>query len=403
MLFRTRRISLALVLTTPLLCSACSEPTPPVSEPTAWTVDSRPLLEIRDDDLRGEVLLGVAEYVTRLPDGGVLIADRGLHSLRFFSPDGRFQRAVGRQGSGPGEFEYIRRANRCGDSLFVEDVVGQRVGVYTLDGTLARTATTREFGGGAPAFTSACNANGVFVHLAFGGQFDPSKRGRHREPVAVWLSSTARGRIAELGSVPGHEYVGMGDGTVRGLLRRTQQIAIGREYVYVGSADSGVVNVYTLDGAPAGVRRLPDTDLRATAADIERAKRLDSMGQSAEEQAYTRAGWALDQPPATLPAYDAMLVDSEGYLWVRRYPLAGDTHTPWIVFDQQGEHVVTVALPAMLTVHEIGSDYVAAIELDPETGTHAVKVLTLKRAPGSPTVATPLGNASPKQSTSYMP
>ncbi len=380
MLLRMRSIVSALVLTAPLLCSACGEPALPLREVAAWTVDPMPLLEIRDDDLDGDVVLGIAEYVTRLPDGGVVVADRGLHSLRFFSSDGRLQRAVGRKGSGPGEFEYIRRANRCGDSLFVEDVVGQRVGVYTLDGTLARTTTTREFGGGTAAFTSACNVDGVFVHLAFGGQFDPAKRGRHREPVAVWLASAARGRIAELDSVAGHEYVAMGDGTVRGLLRRTPHLAIGRARVYVGSADSGVVNVFTLDGAPGGVRRLPDADLRATAADIERAKRLDSMGQSAEEQAYTRAGWALDKPPATRPAYDAMLVDSEGYLWVRRYPTAGDTQTTWMVFDEEGEHVVSVALPATLMVHEIGPDYLAAIELDPETGVHAVKVFGLGRA-----------------------
>jgi len=108
-------------------------------------------------------------------------------------------------------------------------------------------------------------------------------------------------------------------------------------------------------------------------------KRLDSMGQSAEEQAYTRAGWALDKPPSTRPAYDAMLVDHEDFLWVRRHPAAGETHTPWVVFSPAGEHVVTVALLATLTVHEIGPNYLAAIELDPETGSHAVRVFSLKR------------------------
>ncbi len=369
-----------LFIATSLLITACGERTAPAEQLASWTIDSSPLLEISDDDPAGDVVLGVAEYVTRLPDGGVLVADRGLYSLRFFAPDGRFQRAVGRQGSGPGEFEYIRVANRCGDSLFVEDIVGRRVNVYALDGTLARTVSTNEFGGGTAAFRSACNADGLFVHLSWGAQFDPALRGRQRGAFAVWLASSARGRIADLDSVAGQEYVAMGDYTVRALLRRTPHVAIGRRNVYVGSADSGVVQVFTLDGTPAGVRRLPDADLRATAADIERMKRLDSMGQSANEQGYTRAGWESDVPPSTLPAYDAMIVDADEHLWVRRHPVAGNDNTPWIVFDPEGAHVATVALPAILTVHEIGRDYIAGIVLDPETGRHAVQVLTLSRS-----------------------
>ncbi len=369
----------SLVVAVLLVCSACSERPSPAGDLASWTIGPTPLLEITDDDPGGEVLLGAAEHVTRLADGGVLVSDRGLHALRFFGPDGRFVRAVGRQGSGPGEFEYIRVVYRCSDSLFVEDIVARRVTVYTLDGALARTMTTSEFGGGTEAYRSACNADGLFVHHAW-GQFDSSRRGRHRDSVAVWLAMANGERRAELDSVGGQDYVAFGDGTARGLLRRTPHLAIGRRHVYVGSADSGVVQVYTLNGASVGVRRLPDTDLRATDADLEWAKRLDTLGQTAAEQAQSRNEWALDTPPTTLPAYDAMLVDHDEHLWVRRHPVAGKTETPWIVFDPDGAHVATVLLPAVLIVHEIGRDYIAGIVLDPETGTHAVRVLALMRA-----------------------
>ena len=369
---------LTLLTTATLLFSACNERTPSVHELTAWTIDPIPLLEISDDDPGGEVVLGDAAHVTRLPDGGVLVADRGLHALRFFSPDGRFQRAVGRQGSGPAEFEHIRVAYRCGDSLFVEDIVTRRVMLYALDGTIARTLSTSEFAGGTDAYHSACNAGGLFVHHAW-GRFDPAARGRDRKPVAVWLTSAGGTRVAELDSVGGQEYVGVGDGAPRALLRRTPHLGIGRRHVYVGSADSSVVRVYTLDGTPSGVRRLPDTDLRATAADLERAKRLDTLGQDAATQVQTRSDWALDTPPSTLPAYDALLVDYDDHLWVRRHPVAGQETTPWIVFDPDGAHVATVELPAVFTVREIGRDYVAGIVLDPDTGRHAVRVVGLTR------------------------
>ncbi len=363
-----------------MLCSACIERTPLVDELPEWTVNPIPLLDISDDDPDGEVVLGVAAFVTRMPNGGVLVDDRGLHALRFFGANGRFQRAVGRPGSGPGEFEYIRVAYRCGDSLLVEDIVTRRVMLYGLDGTLERTMSTSEFAGGTDAYHSACNADGLFVHHAW-GRFDPARRGRQRDPVAVWLTSSAYTRVAELDSVGGVEYVGVGDGATRALLRRTPHLAIGRRHVYVGIADTGVVQVYTLDGTPAGVRTLPNTDLRATPADLERAKRLDTLGQNAAEQAQTRSVWELDTPPSTMPAYDALIVDLDDHLWVRRHPVAGRELTPWIVFNPDGAHVATVALPAIFTVHEIGRDYVAGIVLDPDTGRHAVRVAALGRSP----------------------
>ena len=379
MTLRAHLIALTLATALPLLCSACTGSVAPADELTSWSIDSVPLLEISDDDPGGAVVLGAAVHVTRLPDGGVLVTDRGLHSIRFFAPDGRFVRAVGRRGSGPGEFEYIRVAYRCGDSLYVEENAARRVMLHALDGSLARTMTTSEFGGGTDAFRSACNNDGVFVHLAWGARFDPSKRGRLREPVAVWLTSADGARVAALDDVGGQEFIGFAEGAFRALLRRTPHVAIGGRQVYVGSGDSSV-QVYTLDGAPAGVRTLPPRDLRVSDADLERAKRLDSLGEDAETQAETRRIWELDTPPATLPAYDALIVDSEDHLWVRRHPVAGQERTPWIVFDPDGAHVATVELPGVLTVHEIGVDYIAGIVLDPETGTHSVRVIALTRA-----------------------
>jgi hypothetical protein len=53
------------------------------------------------------------------------------------------------------------------------------------------------------------------------------------------------------------------------------------------------------------------------------------------------------------------------------------------VFDGDGEHVATVVLPSSLTVHEIGADYIAGIVRDPESGRHAVLMLSLARSVAS--------------------
>ncbi len=367
------RLFLKLPLAAALIGSACSERPSAVTEVPFWTVDVTPLLEITDDDPDGDVVLGNAVHVTRRPDGGLLVSDQGLHSLRWFSSDGRFQRAVGRKGSGPGEFEFIRQGLRCGDSLFVEDIVTRRVTVHSLDGAITRTMSTREFAGSAEAFRSACNAEGVFVHHAW-GRFDPTGRGRQRTPLSVWITWAERGLRVALEDVDGPEHVGFGTGAARALLGRTPQLAIGRRHVYVGAADSGVVQVYALDGTPAGTRRLPESDRRVTAADLERAKRIDSLGQDATTQKATRRVWELDTPPSMLPAYDAIIVDMDEHLWVRRYPTAGKDSTPWIVFNPDGVHVATVVMPADLTVHEVGPDYISGIVRNPDSGRHSVRI-----------------------------
>lgn len=372
-------MALSLVAAASLVSAACRDGAP-TAELATWTVDPAPLLDISDDDPGGDVVLGEAVHVARLPDGGVLVSDRGLHALRFFDAEGRFVRAVGRKGTGPGEFEYLATTWRCGDSLFVEDIGAARVSVHALDGTQRRAMPTAEFAGGTDAFSSACNADGRFVHHGW-YPYREEEIGRQRSPVPVWLASADGSDRVELGEVAGPEYGAYGYGAGPALLGRTPQLAIGRRAVYVGTADSGVVSVFSLAGEPVGVRQLPGSPRRVTEADLERAKRLDSMGQSALQQRQTREEWALDTPPAFLPAYDALVVDSDDHLWVRRHPAANEERVEWIVFDADGAHVATVPLPALLTVHDIGRDYIAGIVQDPFTGTHAVRVLTLTRRP----------------------
>lgn len=44
------------------------------------------------------------------PRGFVYVADAGSRDIRVFDAAGVFVRAIGREGEGPGEFQYLRRA-----------------------------------------------------------------------------------------------------------------------------------------------------------------------------------------------------------------------------------------------------------------------------------------------------
>ncbi len=363
----------------PALLVACGgEQQDNAAAATAWRIDSLATLSISDDDAGGEPVIGDAVGVSRLPDGGVVVADLGLSSLRYFGPRGEFLRAVGRKGSGPGEFDYIATMLRCGDSLYVEDIGQQSVMVYATDGTLARSPKYADVLGERPTYDSACNGAGIFLHNGWGSR-DDRTLGRVRWTVPYWLTTSDGKSRAELGEHAGSERLMIGGGSQPHPLGRSSVLAIGRERAYIGTADSFVVLAFTLDGAPAGALTNSDADLRTTDADIERFKRLDTLGKNEEQRARAVRAWTTFEFPPTVPAYDAMLVDANDHVWVRRFPRGTDKYAEWLVFSPSGEQVATLALPGTLTVHEIGSDYVLGVEVNPAEGNQMVRQYRLQR------------------------
>jgi hypothetical protein len=74
-----------------------------------WTVSPQPPLTIGSDEGDAAVNLQTIVFASRLPDGGVVIGDRGDFSLLFFGPTGKPLRSVARKGSGPGEVTFLGR------------------------------------------------------------------------------------------------------------------------------------------------------------------------------------------------------------------------------------------------------------------------------------------------------
>lgn len=147
-----------------------------------WSIGAEPLTSVSADDASGEPQLGEVAGLTRLQNGSLLVADRTRQSLRFFDADGTPTRVVGREGDGPGEFRYIAWARRCGDSLFVEEISRRQIMLYTLDGTLARTASDTELQGGrpttVPATRTACGCTTVGNHRSMSGLAEHALRSR---------------------------------------------------------------------------------------------------------------------------------------------------------------------------------------------------------------------------------
>jgi len=74
----------------------------------------------------------------RLNDGSIVIADMDSRQIRFFNPAGHYIRAIGRAGSGPGEFESLWHLWRDRNRLLASDGTG-RIHAFRTQGRYLNT------------------------------------------------------------------------------------------------------------------------------------------------------------------------------------------------------------------------------------------------------------------------
>lgn len=92
------------VLTVPLPSMAQEQVTNPAKAPNGQeTIELKELWRVGgyDDE---EVLFGVITDIIAGPNGNFYMLDSQLNEVQVYSPDGAYQRTIGREGEGPGEF-----------------------------------------------------------------------------------------------------------------------------------------------------------------------------------------------------------------------------------------------------------------------------------------------------------
>ena len=70
------------------------------------------------------------------------------------------------------------------------------------------------------------------------------------------------------------------------------------------------------------------------------------------------------QVPERLPAFERLLVDDGGSLWVQRTPWPGAVPPEWDVFDAEGQMRGSVTMPAGFRATHIGGDFVLGVWTD---------------------------------------
>lgn len=350
--------------------------------------------DVRIGSIEGETVLGRVLGVAIGPDQGVYVLDGQEAAVRVFDETGRPLRTVGRKGGGPGEFATPRRMGFLGDTLWVWDAGQSRVTLFEADGrpltTLPvpraeglRAGEGQRFGvlasggravigtgplspllastdrlplmvmdrdGGSATDTIAAldqdHATAVFITLAGGGTWRPSGETPGLPPqdqiASIEVAAQAFSDASIWDLAPSGEAVVLVD---RNAAEAAADHAFGLTRVRLsGDTVFSVRKPYTPIPIPAVI------------TDSIVARYTRSFNEAVVRD-------VIFLPPF-YPPVDAVVVARDGRTWLGREAAVGATVQRWEVFDEDGQPLAALDLPAGLTVHDAADDTVWGVVTD---------------------------------------
>jgi hypothetical protein len=350
-----------------------------------WIVGSEPIVEIGVVDGDEAYQLFRVTDAARLSNGGIVVVNAGTRELRVYDETGRFIRALGRQGAGPGELGYSTHVVVLpGDTLLTFDGQRWKQVWFHASGDLVREQT---------ADRSPYPAGVAALHPLPGGQLFTSlwgpwasKPGPFRQQMAFLLIDPNTGTADTLGWFGAVDLFvrrdgdGLRPGGVVPFGRNTWW-ALGTDRVFVGDNDRYELLVYGLDGAPRQIIRLDRPADPVTETDRnEYQEAARAWRERRGPEAVTHLNQFLREVewPSTKPAFERVYADTENRLWVKHFTDPPFNEAPYDVFDTSGAFIGTVVLPNGVEPLEIGTDYLIGLWRD-ESDVEFVQLYALRR------------------------
>lgn len=364
---------------------------PPDGSRLDWRVDTVPQLSIGTLEGEDPYLLHQVRDAMKMSDGRIVVANRGSQELRVFDRDGVHLATWGGRGEGPGEFNSLLAvAEWQGDSLIAWYSQRERLSVFDLDGNFSRTMIPGDPGDGRDTPEEAF-VNGTILVSRFspggGGLGDGLVR-----PERQYAIVDAEGaQVATVGLNQGTESYTSTSGDMFMVITipftRSTRTAVWAGRFVVSPNDGYEIRAY----GPAGMLELivrRDHALIAPTpshrdAYIERQVATRPPEEQAERRQSLREQLAEVPMPETFPAFDDIMADALGHLWIREYDVPGEERASplWTVFDAEGRVLGFVETPPGLRIYEIGEDYLLGRTTD-DLGVEYVQVWSLERSGG---------------------
>ena len=374
-------------------CEADSSPAPPSvpiqpeSQIVEYALAVEPVFAIGLADGPEEYLFRDIAGAVRLGNGDVVVAVRGYHEVRRFGPDGRHLWTSGRQGNGPGEFQYLNLLQPCTNesSIVVHDSYNHFVTTFDSSGAMVSTDRFERFPWG---LGLTCAPGG---RLAFSDWSDAQSM----ETTYRWTNGLAyadapdsRIRVLEE-ALPGDERFNViQNGRIAGEGPRPW----GKSLVFAPT-DDGVwyatgdtYELALLGWSGEVVRRIrwegPDRRVTAEHRDNYRRELCRRYEDEENREELCNNRFARDEPflPSEFPSISRLLVGRDGRLWVEyfRRPFRG---RQWVVFGTDGTWVSTLRLSARMSLQDAGPDWILVRRYTDDLDVEVVEIYPLAHSP----------------------
>jgi hypothetical protein len=323
-----------------------------------------------DIDSRGRILVG---------DGGEIVV---------LSPNGTVERRIGRQGHGPGEFQYIGTVTTLArDSVFVYDPGLRRITVYPPGS--AKPAYSTQISSGQttlPYWARPGGGRGQIVAAFKTARGDVPERQEGATPTEVLRLLNPDGSVVRdsLVLMPEMQMLDIDNVEGRGVLHypfaRHSVFVLSRGgTVYHAWTDSLRFSAYALDGRRLREFRVPHTPRAVSSAEI------DSVVQRLAKPPFSEATIrrALREADTrTWPAFRGFFVDDQERLWVALTPAGDDADLEWLVLGPSGQRLGSLRLPQSVTLGAVRGDRAYAVARD-ENDVESIVIYQLTSTPGA--------------------
>ncbi len=343
---------------------------------------AQPLWELEED-------YDSVASVQALRSGRLIVTDVGGRQVYHVDPRSGQRSAVGRQGQGPGEYQFPGDLLPWrGDSLLLADRASRRLLVVTPEGKLGRTLPYPEGLGGLPDARGADRSGRVYLQGSpFRGEpGETAMPASLPDTVAILRWDTGSGKVDTVGRVriPAMTMQVSGGENSRMVMMRSQPYAPADGWVVgdrgqVGVVREGDYHVEWLgDGRP--VRGAPVRHERVRVGVAEKEAILAVMRNPRNRVVVTSGGPGRGAPdarppepsaddmewPEYMPPFSsrAVLAAPGNRLWVMRSQPARVTGRTYDVFDHTGARIAVATLPPAHRVVGFGPGVVLATRTD---------------------------------------
>lgn len=347
-----------------------------------------PLLTLQENLTDQETILFNPNAIQVGPDDRYYVCDAGNGRIAVFSPEGEYERSLGRRGEGPGEFRLMNLQSLHDGILSVFDYSSQRTTHFRTDGTIADIFSS-PIGG----YALWLDRTREGTYLQGGVRMEQDGTVGFTERRAVIVAPTGRDTLAVIRT-----------GLVKDSYRQIQQmpdgssIAFGKNLPYSGAPAITYIpgrGILTTDGErpeltwydTAGRKKLIiRTDLPYLSVTTEmKQDYLNREGARAEQ--YTNRAGRNPLPsdyewPETVGFWRRISVDDEGYIWCIDV-LSLDQHMEgeeylFHVIDPEGRYLGVAKLPS--SQPRIAGGRLTCFIEDEETGSVVPSIFTLRSA-----------------------